>query len=222
MDDAGVVMRVIEGVAELARPFRQFMRFENLVRLVRAQIRKRVAVDVFHRDAARLVAVHEIVNPDDVLVSEIEAAPRLALHVAKDRAIVHDQLRQEFEGDVAFQFFIARQPHDAHAAAAQRLDQRVAIEDFLPAAEIADGRVEFATHGAMLVIPRRLLKEKIGPEIMEDARAALENLPAQNKNETQRRCLAMGRLLKPLLAIATILSWAIWQAPRLHSADTSP
>ncbi|PYJ85957.1 MAG: hypothetical protein DME70_08800 [Verrucomicrobia bacterium] len=73
----------------------------------------------------------------------------------------------------------------------------------------------------MLIIPQRLLKEKIGPETMEDGRAALENLPALNKNETQRRCLAMGRLFKPLLAIATILSWEIWQVPQLHSADAA-
>jgi hypothetical protein len=32
----------------------------------------------------------------------------------------------------------------------------------------------------------------------------------------------MRRLLKPLLALATILSWAIWQAPQLRSADSSP
>src|SRR5947208_11782872 len=32
----------------------------------------------------------------------------------------------------------------------------------------------------------------------------------------------MRRLLKPLLAIATIFSWASWQAPALHSADTAP
>src|SRR2546423_15382124 len=56
---------------------------------------------------------------------------------------------------------------------------------------------------------------------MEDGRVALESLPALNKNETQRRCLMMRRLLKPLLAIATILSWAIWQIPRLHSADAA-
>jgi len=31
----------------------------------------------------------------------------------------------------------------------------------------------------------------------------------------------MRRLLKPLLAIATIVSWAIWQAPPLHSADAA-
>jgi predicted aspartyl protease len=32
----------------------------------------------------------------------------------------------------------------------------------------------------------------------------------------------MRRLLKPLLAIATIFSWAIWQAPQVHSADAAP
>jgi predicted aspartyl protease len=32
----------------------------------------------------------------------------------------------------------------------------------------------------------------------------------------------MRRLLKPLLALATILSCAIWQTPQLRSADTSP
>jgi predicted aspartyl protease len=33
--------------------------------------------------------------------------------------------------------------------------------------------------------------------------------------------LAMRRVLKPLLALATILSWAIWQVPQLHSADAA-
>jgi len=32
----------------------------------------------------------------------------------------------------------------------------------------------------------------------------------------------MRKLLKPMLAIATILSWAIWQTPQLRSADTAP
>jgi hypothetical protein len=41
----------------------------------------------------------------------------------------------------------------------------------------------------------------------------------QDKNDFTRRFLAMRRFLKPLLAIATVLSWAIWQAPQLHSAD---
>jgi Aspartyl protease len=32
----------------------------------------------------------------------------------------------------------------------------------------------------------------------------------------------MRRLIKPLLALATILSWAIWQPPQIHSADIAP
>jgi predicted aspartyl protease len=32
----------------------------------------------------------------------------------------------------------------------------------------------------------------------------------------------MRRLLKPFLAIGTIFSWAVWQAPPLHSADSPP
>jgi hypothetical protein len=32
----------------------------------------------------------------------------------------------------------------------------------------------------------------------------------------------MPRLLKPFLAIATIFSWAVWQAPHLRSADSAP
>jgi hypothetical protein len=32
----------------------------------------------------------------------------------------------------------------------------------------------------------------------------------------------MRTFLKPLLAIATIFSWVVWQAPQLHSADAAP
>jgi hypothetical protein len=31
----------------------------------------------------------------------------------------------------------------------------------------------------------------------------------------------MRRLLKPFLALATIVAWAVWQAPRLHSANSA-
>ena len=163
-------MRVIERVTELAGPVRQLVRLEDLVRFVRAQIRKRVAVDVFHRDAARLVAVHEIVDADDVLVGQVEAAPCLALHIAEDRAIVHDQFREEFQGNVSLQLFIARQPDNTHAAATEGFDQRVAIKDLLPATKVAHGRVQtrggcVPTHGAILTSRRNLIKQKIGREV---------------------------------------------------------
>jgi hypothetical protein len=57
---------------------------------------------------------------------------------------------------------------------------------------------------------------------MERGRLARESLPAQDKSDGSRRFLTMRRLLKPFLAIATILSWAVWQAPQLRSADSAP
>jgi len=57
---------------------------------------------------------------------------------------------------------------------------------------------------------------------MEHGRLAGESLPAQDKSDGSRRFLTMRRLLKPFLAIATIFSWAVWQAPQLRSADSAP
>jgi hypothetical protein len=57
---------------------------------------------------------------------------------------------------------------------------------------------------------------------MEHGRLARESLPVQDKSDGSRRLLTMRRLLKPLLALATILSWAVWQAPQLRSADSAP
>jgi hypothetical protein len=43
-----------------------------------------------------------------------------------------------------------------------------------------------------------------------------------DKDRGDRRLLPMRRIFKSLLAIATVCSWAIWQAPQLHSADAPP
>src|SRR5438067_2666782 len=57
---------------------------------------------------------------------------------------------------------------------------------------------------------------------MQHGRLAPESLPAQDKSDDSRRFVTMPRLLKPFLAIATIFSWAVWQGPQLHSADSAP
>jgi hypothetical protein len=57
---------------------------------------------------------------------------------------------------------------------------------------------------------------------MERGRLAQESLPAQDESDGSRRFLTMRGLLKPSLAIATIFSWAVGQAPQLHSADSAP
>ena len=90
MNDVGMIVRVIERVTKLTRPFTQFFGLEDFARLIRAQIRKRVAVNIFHRDAARRLIVYEIVNADDVLVRELKAAPRLVFKLAEHRTVVND------------------------------------------------------------------------------------------------------------------------------------
>ena len=71
----------------------------------------------------------------------------------------------------------------SHPAAAQSLDQGVTIKDLLSAAKVADGCVDFATHGAILTTPRNSLKQKIGRQTMERGRPAPESLPVQDKRD---------------------------------------
>ena len=82
MDDVRVVVRIVERIAELAHPIGQFGRLKDFSLLVTAQIRKGIAIDIFHRNAARALVVHEVVNADDVLVREFQATSRLALEIA--------------------------------------------------------------------------------------------------------------------------------------------
>jgi len=51
--------------------------------------------------------------------------------LSSKRTVVHHSLREEFEGYVALQFFIARQPDNSHPALAQNPYHRVAAENFL-------------------------------------------------------------------------------------------
>src|SRR6266849_2693374 len=77
MNDAGVIVRVVERVAQLAQPRLQLIRLEDFGRTVRPQIGECVALDVFHRDARRRYVMHKIVDADDVLVCQFETAFRL-------------------------------------------------------------------------------------------------------------------------------------------------
>ena len=110
--------------------------------------------------------MHEIVDADDVLVGQIEAAPGLALHVAQHRAVVNDELGQKFERDIAFQLVVACQPDNAHPAATESLDQSVAVEDFLPVGKVSHGRIQsvaggFTTHTRRLAKQKNRIKHKI-------------------------------------------------------------
>ena len=81
MNDLRVVVRVIERVTKRARPHSDLIWLKNLLLFFCAQVGKRFAVDVLHRDAGRAFVVHEIVNAHDVFVGEVEAAPGFSFEI---------------------------------------------------------------------------------------------------------------------------------------------
>ena len=74
-----VFMGVIKRVAELFSPIAQLPALKDFTGTVGANVRKRVAVHVFHRDATRSFVVNKIVDPHDVFMSELETAICLPL-----------------------------------------------------------------------------------------------------------------------------------------------
>src|SRR2546430_13150252 len=95
----------------------------------------------------------EVVNPNDMQVSQLERVPRLALQVIQRRRIGQHQVREKLERNLAFQLFIARQPDNAHSAAAKNLYQGVTAEKFLPAPILAQCRFRNLTRALLSHMP---------------------------------------------------------------------
>src|SRR6266853_4131098 len=68
MNDLRVIVRVIESVTKLTSPGPDLIWLENLPFFLCAQIRKRFAVDVLHRNAARAFVMYKVVNAHNVLM----------------------------------------------------------------------------------------------------------------------------------------------------------
>jgi len=96
----GVAMGVIKRVAELLSPIAQLPALKDLALTVGANVRKRVAVHVFHRDAARSLIVNEVVDAHDIFMGELEAAISFALQVVEQASIEEDEFRQKFQRDL--------------------------------------------------------------------------------------------------------------------------
>src|SRR5713101_1658571 len=140
MNDARPIVSVFERVTKLTCPRRDFVRLKNLLLFLSAQVRKSFAVDVLHRYAGGAFVVYEVVNPNDMRMSQFEAALCLTLELIKHRTILNHQVGEKFQRDIALQFFIACQPDNSHSASPEDLDQRVAAKDFLSAGELTRRR----------------------------------------------------------------------------------
>src|SRR5206468_1417355 len=89
--------------------------------------------------------------PDDMRMSQFEAALCFALELIKCGTILNHQVGKKFERNLALQFLVARQPIYSHSASPENLDQRVAAKDFLSANKLTRRRAyhiacAFRTH----------------------------------------------------------------------------
>ena len=91
----------------------------------------------------------EVVNADDVLMRQFQAAFRLVFKLIQQRTILDHQVRKKFQRDIALQYFVACQPHNSHSASAEHLDQLIAAKHYLSAGSVKR-RLEKATGAASL------------------------------------------------------------------------
>ena len=78
----------------------------------------------------------EVVNSNDVRMRQFQGPLRLMFKLIQQCTILDHQVGKEFQRDIAFEFFMARQPHNAHPASAKHLDQLVAAKHHLSAGGI--------------------------------------------------------------------------------------
>src|SRR5260370_39529380 len=133
MDDLRVIVRIIERVTKLSRPDSNLIRLKDFLFFFSSQVRERFAIDVLHRNAAGAFVVYEVVNPNDVRMSQFEAALCLTLELIKHSPVLNHQVGDKFQRKIALQFFVACQPDNSHPASPEDPDQLVSAKDFLSA-----------------------------------------------------------------------------------------
>lgn len=113
--------------------------------------------------------MHEIMYPDDVAMSQVEATLCLAPELVKRRTILNHKIGKEFQRDIALQRFIVRQPDNPHSTSPEYLHQRETAKDFLSADKLTRRRVYniawgLVTHlGSIFMIEmERKIKAKLG------------------------------------------------------------
>ena len=139
MDDA-VLVRGVERVGDLDAEV------EDLVGLERPAddepVLQRFAFHQLHDDEGLPVRLVDVVDRADVRVLERGSGPRLALEALERLRVPRDVLGKELQSDVAPQARVLGAVDDAHAAAAQLLDDPVAGD------RLADHRAKTTCSGA--------------------------------------------------------------------------
>src|SRR5688572_32366293 len=127
MDDAAVV-RVGEPAAHVQHdleppPDREGMRAPH-------QHVQRDAVDVLHRQPGLPLLFADVIDDDDVAVSELTGRPRLTEEPLAEFRVVDALAGDDLDGDGPLDLGVERLEDDAHAALSEPLDDAVASDPF--------------------------------------------------------------------------------------------
>ena len=128
VDDA-VRVRVLERFCNLRGIAQRLLRAEHAA--LREALLERHALDELHDDILRITAVSHIVHRDDVRLREHGDGVRLRLKAVFQLGILRHLIAQDLNGDIAVQLMAHGLINDRHAAAADDLQDLVAVVQHL-------------------------------------------------------------------------------------------
>ena len=128
VDDA-MGVRVLQRLADLRGVVQRLSGAEYAV-LCHALL-ERLALDELHDDILRLSAVADIVDRDDIRLREHGDRVRLRLEAVFQLGVRRHLIAQDLDGDIAVQLVAHGLVNDRHAAAADDLQDLVAVIEHL-------------------------------------------------------------------------------------------
>ena len=128
VDDA-MGMRVLQRLADLRGVVQRLRGAEYTV--LRHALLERLAFDKLHDDILRLPAVADIVDRDDIRLREHGDRVCLRLEAIFQLSVRRHLIAQDLDGDIAVQLVAHGLVNDRHAAAADDLQDLVAVVEHL-------------------------------------------------------------------------------------------
>ena len=122
-------MRVLERFCDLRGIAQRLLRAEHAA--LREALLERHALDELHDDILRVAAVPHVIHRDDVRLREHGNSVRLRLKAVFQLGILRHLITQDLDGDIAVQLMAHGLINDRHAAAADDLQDLVAIVQHL-------------------------------------------------------------------------------------------
>ena len=129
MDDA-LIMRRLQPLADLPEDVDDAR--QRQASFASQQGREVLTIDILHRQELDAAGFAEVVNAQDVFVSDVAGELDLALESIEDRRMAGEIEADHFQGDVAVELAIAREINLTHTALAEPLHDVVALAEVRP------------------------------------------------------------------------------------------